>query len=431
MSRDEAVTVAPGSFREGEDRAPLTLLGGFVLASRLPFLFGELIGKDGHLYLEALQLDGATFAVPPPGNLGFVLLAKALTLVGFDGAQAYAVVNLLLTLLGVASCYGLAKLLLRERWAAFWLALAVAASPLVWASGASISSYLVWLAALPSIAYFGVRFYREGRARDLMALSVAYGLGMFLRPDVLAFGGPLWLFFWLSRRLPLGQRLASLGPVACGFLAWFLGTSLLLGSVGELVAKVAAQSSFHGSFGIAGAGLFEGLARNGVKYGLFLAWSAPLALAFSVVGAVRLGRGRGEAWQYLGGAVAWWLPSLLFSTLVFAGTPGLVFPAIPVVYLLAAAAWYRKDLTAGAVPARRARGFLAGAALASLLQFVAVPMLPVTDQRNVILNVMFCQHSAAGLRAGLPPNLTDYGMDPSLANVVRQLRDPEPVPRLP
>ena len=51
-------------------------LSAWVAATRAPYLNSfDLMGKDGPLYVNALRLD-ASYDVPMPGNLGYVLLGK-------------------------------------------------------------------------------------------------------------------------------------------------------------------------------------------------------------------------------------------------------------------------------------------------------------------------------------------------------------------
>ena len=72
-----------------------------------------------------------------------------------------------------------------------------------------------------------------------------------------------------------------------------------------------------------------------------------------------------------------------------------------------------------------------GLGLLGVAQFVAIPLLPDTDQRRVILNVTFLRYGGAGLHSKYYYNLDDFGISPDLASVVRQVLRPEPVPHHP
>ncbi len=75
----------------------ITLLLIWVVLSRLPYLTDfESIGKDGPEYINSLALD-ESYNVPPPGNIGFVLLARVTQLIWPTPVFAYAAVNIAIT----------------------------------------------------------------------------------------------------------------------------------------------------------------------------------------------------------------------------------------------------------------------------------------------------------------------------------------------
>ena len=67
-----------------------------------------------------------------------------------------------------------------------------------------IASYPVWLAVLPAIGWFGLRFVRDRRLGDLLGMTLALGIGMMIRSDLLAFGSPLWPSGAWLRGFPYG-----------------------------------------------------------------------------------------------------------------------------------------------------------------------------------------------------------------------------------
>ena len=69
--------------------------------------------------------------------------------------------------------------------------------------------------------------------------------------------------------------------------------------------------------------------------------------------------------------------------------------------------------------------------LLGAVQFVAAPILTQNTQRDVILNVSFTKYSGNGIRRLYGYNLVDFGVDSSLANTLKQMRHPEPVPKVP
>lgn len=333
----------------GRDVLIVALLGLGVVATRLPYLHNfAFMGKDGPLYIQALTLD-RTFDVPMPGNIGYVLLGKLANLFLANPIHAYLAVNIALTCVGVAFTYLFAMLIV-SRPLAVATAFAFACNPLVWWHGAVIASYPVWLAVMPSIGYFGLRFVRGRAFRDLLGTTIALGIGMILRPDLLAFGSPLWFGCLALGRARWRDWLIAIAILATACAFWFFGTAWVLGGVEIYLERVRAKSEGDAEgFSFHRRGLVEGLLRNGTKYGLFLAWSSALCLIpFSIAVVRRLGSLSSSRWRGTLLALLWVGPSWYFSFFVFAGNAGLIFPFLPLLYLGAA-----QGFTSGSVVAVR------------------------------------------------------------------------------
>lgn len=414
---------APAEAGRRSDAIAIVGLALWVLASRVPYLDTfDYMGKDGPLYVNALKLD-ATFDVPMPGNIGYVLLGKLANAFWADPVTAFLMVNVGLTIVGAAFAYLFGTLVVSRPMAAA-ASLAMTCNPMVWWHGGAIASYPVWLAVLPAIGYYGLRYQRSGRTADMVGVSLTLGVGMILRPDLLAFGTPLWAGSLLLGRAPLRHWLIAVAILAAACCCWFFGTAWVLGGVDVYLDRVRAKHEGDKTgFSVAAKGLFEGLARNVVKYGLFLAWGSVLALPPFLLGLAR--SLRPSNWRELLLATLWVAPSWAFSFLIFAGNAGLIFPFLPLLYL-GAAIGFRWLL--GERRAVLAMGLLA---LAGLLQFTLAPLLAQHDQRDVILNVTFLRYSGAGLVQRYNFNLDDFGVSPALADVRRQMRNPEPIPASP
>ena len=414
---------APAEAARRSDAFAIVGLALWVLASRAPYLDSfDYMGKDGPLYVNALKLD-STFDVPMPGNLGYVLLGKVANLFWAEPVTAFLMVNVGLTVVGAAFAYLFGTLVVSRPMAAA-AALAMTCNPMVWWHGGAIASYPVWLAVLPAVGWYGLRYQRSGRAADMVGASVALGAGMILRPDLLAFGTPLWAGSMLLGRAPIRHWLIGGAILAASCCCWFFGTAWVLGGVDAYLDRVRAKHEGAGEgFSLFSRGLFEGLTRNVVKYGLFLAWGAILAIPPFVVGLTRALRP--SHWRELLLAVLWVGPSWAFSFLVFAGNAGLIFPFLPLLYL-GAAVGFRSLL--GERRAVVATGLLA---LAGAVQFTQTPLLAQHDQRDVILNVTFLRYSGAGLIQRYNFNLDDFGVSPALADVRRQVQHPEAIPAFP
>jgi MFS family permease len=416
---DDTVDVRTARAR---DALAILLLSGWVIASRLPYINDfAVMGKDGPLYLRSMAL-GRDYDVPMPGNIGYVVLGKLAQVFLSNPVHAFEAVNIGLTCVGVGFFYLFATLVI-PRLLALATAFALACNPMVWWHGGVIASYPVWLAVLPAIVWFGARFVRERRPGDGLGATVALGIGTTLRPDLIAFGAPLWFGCMVLGRARWRDWLIAVAILSACCAVWFFGTAWVLGGVDVYLEKVRAKHDWDKQeYSLASRGLVEGLLRNGTKYGLFLAWSSALmTIPFAREMAARLRRPL-EHWRGTLLALLWVGPSWYFSFFVFAGNAGLIFPFLPLLYLGAA-----KGIGSGP----KAVAVMVGLGLVSALQFVATPLLRETDQRRVILNVTFFRYSGAGLRSRYNYNLDDYGISPALASVVRQMRAPEPVPSFP
>ncbi len=400
-------------------------LATWVVASRIPYLNDfEYLGKDGPLYVRSLALD-KNYNVPMPGNIGYVLLGKLASVFAPDPVTAFLPVNIGLTVIAVVFCY-LFSTLIVPRLLAAAATFALSCNAIVWYHGGIIASYPVWLAVMPAIGWFGVRYKRGGRFGDLVAASGALGFGMILRPDLLFFGAPLWLGCLALGRARWRHWLAGGSILAMACACWFFGTASIVGGVDIYLERVRAKHEFDVSgFSVFARGMIEGLMRNGVKYVLFLLWGAAFALVPFIWGVGRELWAWRSRWQGLLLALLWVGPSLYFSLAIFAGNAGLIFPLLPLLYLAAARGCQE---LAGRGKSWRAVAAMLLVGVASLAQFVGTPLREVRNQRDVILNVMFLRYSGAGIVSRYNFNLDDYGVSPSLASVSRQLRAPQDLP---
>jgi hypothetical protein len=422
-SRSEPTSIRTA--RSSLDLALILVLALWVVASRIPYLNEfPVLGKDGPLYIGALALD-ERYDVPMPGNIGYVLLGKLARLVTPNPVAAFLAVNIALSLVGVVFCYLFASLIVPRTLAAA-LSFALACNPIVWYHGAIIASYPVWLAVLPAIAWFGVRYKRSGRFRDLIGTSAVLGTGMICRPDLLFFGVPLWFGCLVLGRAPWRHWLVGGAILVAACAGWFFGTAWVLGGVDVYLQRVKDKHEFdRNGFSLFARGMVEGLMRNGVKYSLFLCWGATLALIPFLWGLGSELKAWRSLWRGLFLALLWVGPSWYFSFMIFAGNAGLVFPFLPLLYLGAARGFQCLLGERNVWRAAAAMLLLGGVSLA---QFVAVPLRPERNQRDVILNVMFLRYSGAGILSRYNYNLDDYGVSPSLASVSHQMRSPEAIP---
>ncbi len=406
-------------------RVPLLCTRAVTLLSRVAYWPPGMLGKDGPAYVNALKLDN-TFSVPMPGNIGWVFLGKFLSLFT-DPVSAYTLVTISVSLVGTAFIFLLCSLFLRP-WMAAATTLAAALSPMIWFHAEPLLSYGTWIAIPPAIAYFGIRYFRERRFALLYAAAAATGIGTILRPDMVAFAGPLLGGILLISRAPLLK-----GWVVCAAICfvcccvWFFSTAAVLGGVDIYLTRVRAQTDYIATYGPAQKGFYEGLLRNGGKYAIFFLWGGALITPLALLGLGKLIAERRTTWRWLLLGALFVAPSLYFGVVVFMGNAGLAQPGLLAAFLLGAY-WLEHG------PAARRRLAIPVIALIGALgaiQFIATPMLRITDQRAVLLNALGPGYTGQSIRALYRWNPGDFGIDASLSNTLRQLRSPEPIPHFP
>ena len=404
------------------DALAIAALALFTILSRIPYIPAGHMGYDGPLYINALKLD-ATYAVPQPGNIGYVLLGKFVSLFTDRPHLAFAIVGIAVCALAIPFIYLLSTLLFR-RAVAFAVALCCATSVSAWYHSVVIQSYIVWLFALPAVAYFGLRFIRERDTRTLIAAAAVLGLSTILRPDLVMFGGPLLAVFLLLGRAPIRLWLLAglIGALCCCF--WFFFTASIHGSPARYIQLVREQNEYINTFGLEGRGVLEGVLRNTVKYAQFLLWAVHLALIPAAIGVLLVLKNLRTQWRAAFIALAWVGPSLYFSIILFMGNAGLILPALPLIYLAAAHACIT-------LAPRRAAAIMLALAAINIAQFTLTPLPRMTDQRRVLLTHMFFGYSGDGLRRMYNLQLDDYGVGRSLKDTVHQFLHPDPLPKVP
>ena len=217
--------------------------------------------------------------------------------------------------------------------------------------------------------------------------------------------------------------------------AWLFATAWVLGGPEVLLALLQEKEEIIIDKGLRGKGIIDGLLRNMVKFGVILLWSAHLALVPFAYGLWRDLRSYRIRWPALTLAGLWVLPAWSFA-FIAAFLPPQIFQFTPLVYLGAV-----RGLQLWARPGNNLLP-VAGAlviTVVSAVQFNLLPLLPDSNQRNVIINVTFLKWTGTGLRneylyvlrLDKKGHESHYDIDPSLKSILRQLVDPEPVPRIP
>ena len=359
----------------------IVLLLVWCLASRLPYVSDfPHMHKDGYLYIKSLELDPATYSVSMPGNIGYVLLGKVAQWVWPEPTDAFAAVTIALSTGAIVIIYLLGTQMLPRSLAAS-VAFALSCNIIVWRFSTPIASYVAWLLAIPAIGWFGIRYLRSRSTVDLVGTSLAVGLGSILRPDVLLFGGPLWLGCLLLARARFRHWLIGTGIIAACCCIWFFTTAAILGGPTEYLQRVFDKSVWTYSVSAYERGLFEGLLRNSSKYGLWIIWSCHVLLLAFLGGLIWYLSDLRKHWRAILLALLWVGLVLYFAIFVNAFVVPFVFPLLPLVYITAARGLQRLFST------ERSRWpvtLMCLLALLSVAQYTLTPLRTEKNQRDEI-----------------------------------------------
>lgn len=328
-----------------------------VLATRLPFATTYLWAWDSALYARALEegfhvtADPVTQRPHPPGYIWYVAAAQTARVLTGDSNAALVLIAMVASAAGAALLFLIAARYVR-RSVALAVALAYAASPLVWTYSEVAYPYTVL--GLLSLA---LGWALLERWRPLVA-SLALGVLAGFRQDLLVLLAPLWM--WSV--LPLGaQRVAiAAAALAAGTLAWAAPSAALSGGASAYLGSVAAQAaSVAGTYSAPVHGI-AALAYNVGLTGESLAWGlGALALVLVVesrgpIAALAHGRAIRRArdaesgiprtsWVVPGGprglaagVAVWTLPALAFFAIVHIGEWGHAMSVIAPLSLVAA-----------------------------------------------------------------------------------------------
>lgn len=309
-----------------------------VVLSRLPFATTHLWAWDSVLYSRALE-QGFRVAVEPsasrphpPGYIWYVGAASLVRDVVGDSNAALVLVSIVAAAATAALLWLVASRYVRPP-VALVVALAFAASPLVWAY--SEIAYPYTLLALLSLGIGSLLFERR---RPLLA-SLAFGLLSGARQDVLLLLTPLWI--WSVWRLGPRRAAVAAGLVALGTLTWSIPSAILSGGPVAYLDAVAHQTAkVAGTYSVPAHGVHALVYNLGLTFEA-LGWALGL-MSIPLVGGLARALFRGRRLRSLRlpetemGLVVWTAPALAFYGLVHIGEWGYVLSVLPVLFLASA-----------------------------------------------------------------------------------------------
>jgi hypothetical protein len=316
-----------------------------TLATRVPFMSGQLWAWDSVLYARALE-NGfhVDYVVAgqrphPPGYLLYVATAAVARQVTGDSNSALVLVSMLASAFAAAALFLFARRFSSDRSAAL-VALAFALSPVVWLY--SEVAYPYTLLGLLSIVLAGLFMHARGRGTmAALIASAAFGAIAGFRQDLLPIFAPLWL--WMVWPLPWRGRTGAAAMVSLGCVVWLVPTAALSGGLLSYLGALFRQTDFvRATYSV----FAQGLPALGINLGTTLyavAWGLGVfalpVLAITVLHAYRaIPRGGIHVEHRHAALIAWIVPGFLFYVTVHIGDPGYVLSILPGLYVIAAIA---------------------------------------------------------------------------------------------
>jgi hypothetical protein len=347
-------------------------LFALTLATRVPFMSGQLWAWDSVLYARALEsgfhVDYVTAdqRPHPPGYLFYVAIAAFARQLTGDSNSALVLISMLAGALAAAGLFLLARRVASERSAAV-VALGFAFSPLVWQYSEVAYPYALLGLLSVALALCFADTRGRGTAAALIA-SAAFGASAGFRQDLLWILGPLWA--WMIWPLSWQGRAAAAGATSIACLSWLVPSAALSGGLFAYLEAVLRQSDFvRATHSVLAQGL-PALGTNLATTFTALAWGLGLFI-FPVAALVLSGmygaiRRRGAYLdQRAALLIAWTFPGLILYVGLHIGESGYVLSILPALYVVAAIAIER----AGAAPARARHVAFATGVLVPVLVF--------------------------------------------------------------
>lgn len=357
-----------------------------VVVTRLPFASQYLFSFDSVNFALALEnFDPRLHQPQPPGYPLFVAEAKLLHWIIPDAQQTFVATGLIgATVAPLLLCALGARMF--SWWTGTAAALLFVLNPVAWFSSVA-SPIRIYLAVFSILAAYLSYRAAAGEPRMAWAAAVAFAVAGGFRPDLLVLLFPLWLVCSWKAFRSVRHVVAAAGFTVLTVLAWWLPMALLTSgdqSLWSMFAEYLESNSeeasplFGGGFWLWWQMFAEGFVwiATGVV-GWF--WAIPL-----LAGTTAHRESTASKPHPLSFVLLWIGPTLLFSFLVHAASPGHTLAVIPALCLVGAAVVERA--------ARRASRWLAGygprcallaAALAVNVWFLTYPFRIPHERKHI------------------------------------------------
>jgi hypothetical protein len=309
----------------------------FFLLVRWPFRAEYLVNWDAVQFaLAAVDFNIEAHQPHPPGYIGYVAVARLLSMVTGDVPGALTLISLFAGAVAPAVFFLLARRLLHDRHA-IAATILFGFSPLLWYYSGVALTYAPEVAMVLVFAWLSHRAVAEGRMTDLLLATLLLALLGAVRQTAMMLTAGIWLYALLA--FPWRARIIACGVMGAAVAAWVIPLLWLVGGPEVYLRESAALAALAGARTSIFTAALAGVAQNavvviaGLIVGLHVA-PAILALAHSRYGNPWKLLARSDRWLL----IAWAAPSLVVFLLGHAGQPGYVLIVLPVAFIWLGAA---------------------------------------------------------------------------------------------
>jgi len=391
VSKSDDVSAIPPELPSRQSPAfSCIVLTAILLASRLWVVRHPVpVHGDEVEFIAALGFP-RPLAVHHPGYPLWVAMGTALWWIGVPGYGAYQTWSILASVVSPLLLYLSLRRIVADR-LAWHTALAMGFSPLVWFMSSTALNYPAAMALSILIATCCWRAAVDHSVEALRRAAIGLALGLLLRPDLLVWLGPL--FLWTAWRTRGRHVLPALAVVGCGLGALLAALTWLYHdptgarpgpALGRTISVIWNTSVFR-------AGLVDGLLRNLVKLSANLVWDFGLGSLILVAILPNIRRVHRRERTTVPFVAMWTAPMLAFFLLIHMSEAGHVYALIPAGYWL---------MAVGIQTLVRSRHshLAAAVALCSVVQFAAYPWTAESMGWKRLVDAKIGYLSAAGLR---------------------------------
>ena len=222
------------------------IFAALILITRIPFVSKYLYEWDSVNYALGFEKFDIMHHQPhPPGYIFYVGLGRAINMFFNDPNTTMIFISILFSILTVILIYFLVKQMF-SRQMAIIASLLLIFNPLLWYYGEISTIYPSEAFLATIIAYLSYQVFR-GNEKFFYPSIITLGLAGGVRPDIIAYMFPLWLFCAFYNRRDSNRLLKAIIVLIPSVLVWFVPTVIFSGGYEQYFQAmvILSKKAFH------------------------------------------------------------------------------------------------------------------------------------------------------------------------------------------